>query len=316
MHMNIKSNPISISAEIEKYLTLIAREVGFQNLSKETTRSYTSVVKNMLVNLQQDGKNLTRESVSEYVRINIGGNSPLKRNTRAQYVHAIRFFCSYILKWNDLNTILPSIKGEIVLNDIYTEEEVIKIICNTESLEDYTILSILYSTGMRVSEVVNLKVSDIKTKEGRKELLIRQGKGKKDRIVPINNMILELLRAWWKIGLSPVAKKTDNNFLFPTDNIKQSSISKVQQIWLKAKKKAGLNKQNTGLHTLRRCFATHALEKNVSLYSIASIMGHSNIISTTRYLRRTPALLEKERELLGELPIPPQIKKLIQTGHQ
>ena len=313
--INFAKNVIE-NKDIEKYLLLIEREVSFQNLSSKTTKAYSHTIKNMLLKLKQDGQKLTRESIGEYVRIYLGGDTQIKRNTRAQYLYAIRFFYSNILQFDNVNAIIPRIKGEVVLHDIYTQEEVAKIINSSNSLDDYTILSLLYSTGMRVNELINLKISDIRTKNGKQEILIRQGKGKKDRIIPLADKMLELLREWWRIGVSNNAKKFDDNYLFPSKDNNPINVGKVQRAWMEAKNRAGLNKPSTGVHTLRRCFATHSLEKNISLYSIMNIMGHSTIISTTRYLRHTPQLMQLERELLGGLMTFHKKKQFTKTGVQ
>ena len=133
----------------------------------------------------------------------------------------------------------------------------------------------IYGAGLRVSEVTHLKIGDINSKS--MQILVKQGKGKKDRYTLLSNQNVEILREYYK-------KYKPSMWLFPSVNINNSITERsVQRIFLDAKEKARIKKK-VSVHTLRHCFATHLLEQGTDLCYIQQLMGHSSISSTMIYL--------------------------------
>ena len=151
-----------------------------------------------------------------------------------------------------------------------------------------------YSAGLRVSELVNLKINDIDP--ARMTLHIRQGKGGKDRYAILSENLLVELRVYWKRYRPAV-------WLFP-NRAKNGPLSRNEawHIFNSAKRRAGL-KKGRGIHSLRASFATHLLEAGVDLRSIQFLMGHTSLLSTQRYLRLRPQNVDRVVSPLDRLAL-------------
>ena len=135
----------------------------------------------------------------------------------------------------------------------------------------------IYSAGLRVSELVNLKIADIDST--RMHIFIERGKGKKDRMVNLSPVLLDILRSYIK-NYNPKPKV----YLFESEQTGTAyTVRTVQQIFGNAKTKAGIRKV-VGIHSLRHSFATHLLDKGTDIKYIKELLGHFNIKSTERYL--------------------------------
>ena len=134
-----------------------------------------------------------------------------------------------------------------------------------------------YSAGLRVSEIVNLKIADIDS--GRMQILIERGKGKKDRYVNLSPILLDILREYMT-----KYKPRPRVYLFESDSTRGAYPTRtVQQIFSNAKNKAGIKKE-LGIHSLRHSFATHLLDKGTDIKYIKDLLGHFSIKTTERYL--------------------------------
>ena len=134
-----------------------------------------------------------------------------------------------------------------------------------------------YSAGLRVSEIVNLKIADVDS--SRMQLFIARAKGKKDRYVNLSPVVLDILRNYMKDYRPKPAI-----YLFESDQTRDAYPTRtVQQIFTNAKNKAGIKKE-VGVHSLRHSFATHLLDKGTDIRYIKDLLGHFNIKTTERYL--------------------------------
>ena len=191
------------------------------------------------------------------------------------YNGALKFLYEVTLQreWNDKN--LPRLKHYRKLPAILSQMEVQALFDATENLKHKCILMTVYSSGLRVSEVTKLKLTDIDSKN--MQIFIREGKGKKDRYTLLSQANLEILREYWK-------KYKPSEWLY--DGHKKGthiSVRTVQKVLEQAKDKAGIKKA-ISVHTLRHCFATHLLEADTNLYHIKQLLGHTCIQTTCRYL--------------------------------
>ena len=135
----------------------------------------------------------------------------------------------------------------------------------------------IYSAGLRVSELVNLKITDIDST--RMQIFIERGKGKKDRVVNLSPVLLDILRSYIR-----EYKPKPKNYLFESEQtLAAYPVRTVQQIFGNAKTKAGIRK-DVGIHSLRHSFATHLLDKGTDIKYIKELLGHFNIKTTERYL--------------------------------
>ena len=152
-----------------------------------------------------------------------------------------------------------------------------------------------YGAGLRVSEVVSLKVSDVDSK--RMVIRVEQGKGKKDRYTLLSPRLLEVLRFWWR-STRPEGKDA---LLFPAWRTgRHLSAATLQQACRDATKQAGLTKRVTP-HSMRHAFATHLLENGTDIRVIQALLGHTRIETTARYTQVSPLLISQIHSPLDRL---------------
>ena len=176
---------------------------------------------------------------------------------------------------------------------VLSKNEVKKILNCTNNLKHKAILSTIYSAGLRLSEVVNLKIADI---DGERELIyVRGGKGKKDRITILSIGLLVLLRKYFKEYKPKV-------WLFEGFKGDQYSTKSVQKIFYKSLKKSQIDKK-VSVHSLRHSFATHLLEQGEDLRYIQKILGHNSSKTTEIYTHITKRGLSKIKSPLDNLDI-------------
>jgi integrase/recombinase XerD len=220
-----------------------------------------------------------------YKPSNIGKNQILdylvmKRNQEQwssslqnQIINAIKYFYENVLNQSRTVYDLPRAKKEYKLPSVFAEEEIKNIIDSLDNLKHKCMISLAYSCGLRVSEIVNMKLYDIDSK--RMVITVRQGKGKKDRQVMLSSKLLELMRLYF-IAYKPKL------WLFEGQFGEQYSPRSVQLVLKSAKAKAGVKKRGS-IHALRHSFATHLLEGGIDLISIKELLGHSSLSTTSIY---------------------------------
>jgi site-specific recombinase XerD len=192
----------------------------------------------------------------------------------------LKFFYVVTLEgsWSELR--IPRLKNDKKLPKYLTKEEVKLLLESTTYLKHKAILSTIYSAGLRVSEVTDLRISDIMSKE--MKIRVRKGKRNKERYTLLSKKNLELLRVYWKkFGYKNYSPE---DYLFISRLTKNKLSSRgVQKAMEAALQKSGLTKKAT-VHTLRHSFATHLMNDGVELANIQALMGHSNIKTTSIYL--------------------------------
>lgn len=167
---------------------------------------------------------------------------------------------------------------------LLSREEVNRILQTPANLKHRALLATVYSSGLRVSEVVRLKARHIES--DRMMIRVEDGKGGKDRYTVLSKSCLELLRLHWRTN-------TPEEYLFyGRDKASPLSIGTAQRVYYNAKEKAGITR-GRGIHTLRHCFASHLLDDGVEIYVIKRWMGHSAIKTTYKYIHLSPDYLSK-----------------------
>ena len=170
--------------------------------------------------------------------------------------------------------------------------EVKSILLATGNLKHKSLLALIYGSGLRVSEAVNLEPHHIES--NRMMVRVEQSKGRKDRYTVLSQNSLELLRAYWRIY------RPGRWLFFGRDKNLPMPIGTAQRIFYNAKEKAKITR-GRGIHTLRHCFASHALEQGVEMYIIKRWLGHTSIQTTCNYLHLSPAHLAKVKSPLDDL---------------
>ena len=176
----------------------------------------------------------------------------------------------------ELNYLYPKRKVN-KLPTFFSQEEVRNLLNATENLKHKAILTIIYSCGLRLSELINLKIADIKSESDL--LLIRQSKGNKDRIVALTDKLLLLLREYYKVY-------QPKDFLFEGAKGDQYSERSVQLILKNAMSKAGVLSKGS-VHTLRHSYATHLIKSGIDVRVVQELLGHNDIRTTMIYTHIT-----------------------------
>ncbi len=184
---------------------------------------------------------------------------------------------------------------------VLSPEEVARLIAAASNLKYRTALSVAYGTGLRASELVSLKVSDIDSE--RMALRVEQGKGSKDRYAMLSPVLLDCLRNWWRAARVE-GKVLNGGWLFPgLDPIDPLSTRQLNRAIHAAADAAQIGKR-VSLHTLRHSFATHLLERKVDIRVIQVLLGHKKLETTALYAQVATEVL---REVVSPLDILPQV---------
>jgi integrase/recombinase XerD len=253
--------------------TRMIEEMKLRNFSPRTQQSYLAAVIGLVKHYRRSPDELTQDEVRSYLlHLEKRGLSPSSRNVA---ISGMKFFYHQMLGWNDKQLFIPPRKRSWQLPEVLGHKEVERLLVATAKQRDRCLLMTAYATGLRVSELVRLKVSAIDSE--RMMVRVEQGKGRKDRYTILSPRLLTELRSYWKEHRSPI-------YLFPNRKGGPISIDYAQRIYNLAKLRAGIQKGH-GIHTLRHCFATHLLEAGVDLRTIQTLLGHHSMASTERYLQ-------------------------------
>ena len=188
-------------------------------------------------------------------------------------LNALKFCFEQVLYKPKIFIEIPRPKKPYLLPRVIAKEKVADVIYKNTNIKHRCMLMLAYSSGIRVSEIVNLKISDIDSK--RMTIFISRAKGKKDRIVALSQKLLTELRKYYK-------EYKPREFLFEGQGNKQYAIRSVQEVFSKAKINAGV-KSKGGIHTLRHSYATHLLEAGTDIRYIQELLGHNSINTTLKY---------------------------------
>jgi integrase/recombinase XerD len=216
-------------------------------------------------------------------------------STFNQAVCALRFFYGTTLGRPEQLPFIPYGKRPKTLPSVLSPDEVLRLLNAAQPGRDRLFLQVAYGCGLRLSELTHVRVGDIDS--ARMILHVRQGKGAKDRLVPLAPRLLEELRAYWRM-YRPHA------WLFPGHQPNQPiSGGNVQRRFGLARKQASLSKR-CSMHTLRHSYATHLLEAGVDLVTLKALLGHTSLETTAHYLHLSTRRLQQTPSLLDLLVVP------------
>ena len=225
-------------------------------------------------------QNLDQDRIKSYLlyckeQLNLSENQIHSR------INALKFYYQQVLHQQDFFIHIPRPKKPSLLPKALNTKEIKKIIAQTENPKHRLIIKLCYGMGLRVSEVVNLRIQDIDSTQMR--VHIQQSKGKKDRYTNLPHSILQELRAYYR-------EYAPKDFLFEGQNGGKYSVRSAQQIFRTAMKKANIRK-TIGIHSLRHSYATHLLEHGTDISHIQKLLGHNNIKTTLIYTQVTDTTL-------------------------
>jgi site-specific recombinase XerD len=212
-----------------------------------------------------------------------------------QAVCALRFLYGITLGRPEQLPFIPYGKRPKTLPSVLSPDEVLRLLNAAPPGRDRVLLQVAYGCGLRLNELLHLRVTDIDS--ARMVVHVRQGKGAKDRLVPLSLRLLQELRAYWLLG-------RPRTWLFPGQTADGTlTSSNVQRRLTRLVKKVGLTKP-CSMHTLRHSYATHLLEAGVDVLTLKALMGHSSLQTTARYLHVSTQRLHQTPSLLDLLVLP------------
>jgi integrase/recombinase XerD len=243
------------------------------NYAPRTREAYVAQIAKLARHFGVSPEKLTREQVQQYQDLLVSQNV----SWLPQAVAAMQFLYHKTLgrDWKITHSPRPKPKG---LPTVLTPDEVSRLLRAVESLKARMLLTVMYGCGLRISEATRLEVRDVDS--GRMVIHIRQGKGRKDRYVPLGTTLLEALRDYWR-------RERPSSFLFPGSQAdKPIGVAAVREEFRLAKRIAGIETPCT-THTLRHSYATHCLEAGMKVGTIQQILGHANLETTATYTHVT-----------------------------
>jgi integrase/recombinase XerD len=257
--------------EISPLRRRMVEDMTVRNLSPATQRSYLYAVAKFSRFFGKSPERLELEDVRTY-QVHLASQG-IAWATLNQTVAALRFFYGVTLNRPEIPERIAYAREPRRLPVVLSADEVVRFLEAVPSLKSRTALTTAYATGLRVSEVVALKVADIDS--GRMLIRVEQGKGGKDRYVMLSAQLLAILRTYWRLA-------KPRHWLFPgRDEEHPIDQSVLHAACRSACEAAGLTKHVT-VHTLRHSFATHLLESGADIRIIQVLLGHTNIATTAR----------------------------------
>lgn len=263
----------------KELLTRFCEMMEIRGLAPSTQAQYLAAVEFMQKSLNVPLANLSDDQIREFL-LDLHRKGELKN--RHVQIFGIKFFFKYVLdrKVPALNVPLPRRRQS--LPAVLSHDEVHRVLSFPRRLQHRCILALCYASGLRVSEALSLRYTQIDSEK----LVINVigGKGNKDRKVGLSKRLLALLRTYWKTERVPCKSE----YLFPSRLLGSKkphlSHSSLNSLVIELRKELNLPPDFT-LHSLRHSFATHLLERGVDLVTIQHLMGHASLLTTSRYLR-------------------------------
>ena len=242
-----------------------------------TQQAYVDAVARLAGHFARSPDTLTSQEVQQYL-LHLLRERKLARSSVNQYGCAYRFFYGTVLGWDGDAFQIPLAPAPQRLPEILSREELARLFAAACHDKARTFLMLAYGTGLRLSELCHLRAEHIDSHADRMCIRVEQGKGGKDRYVPLADDVLQLLRAWWRSA-------HPGPWLFGALREPSQPLNgKIAQRWYYAAcAHAGITKRG-GIHSLRHGYATHLLEAGVDLYSLQQWLGHGHVGTTMRYL--------------------------------
>lgn len=260
--------------EFKKVVSLLEQQVILRGQSKSTLNNYIRRIALFVIHFQDLPENISEDEINEFlVALARDPKSP-SRSSFKHMVYGLRYYYR-LLGENKRAIALPSLKQDTKLPVILNRTELKELFKTPGLLKQKIVLMLIYSAGLRGQEAINLKLSDIDFE--RKTIHIRQSKYKKDRIVPLSEVMIKGLNKYLKAEHPHI-------WLFNGKQPgSQYSIRGLSWVFRENLKKTAINK-NVNLHSLRHSYATHLLEDGVNIVTLKELLGHADITTTMIYL--------------------------------
>lgn len=266
------------------------KDMVLRGMSPRTRETYLYAVRGLAKHYRKSPDTLSEQDIQNYL-LHLIEVRKLAWSSCNIVVQALKFFYHTTLRRDRMTFIIPRQHAPSKLPEMLSREEILALFDVAPLPKHRLLLMTAYAAGLRVSELVHLKVTDIDAK--RMSIRVEQGKGAKDRYTVLSEQLLIELRQYWK-------RERPTLWLFPATRTpsKPMDAETAQKVFYRAKQRAGINK-HCGIHSLRHAFATHLLEGGTDIYRIQRLLGHRQLSTTMRYfhlaqnrLMQTPSPLE------------------------
>jgi integrase/recombinase XerD len=269
----------------------LIEDLQLRNYSPRTVEAYVAAVAKLARYFQRSPDLLSPEDLRAF-QLHLLARK-VSWSQFNQVVCALRFFFGITLGRPGVVAMLPYGKKPKRLPTVLSVEEVAQLLDAARPGRERILLQTAYACGLRLSELVHLQVTDIDSQ--RMVVSVRQGKGQKDRQVPLSPLLLAELRQWWR-------RHRTTPWLFPGSTPRTRQAPKnpgsVQRLFQRVLRRTKLTKK-ASMHTLRHSYATHMLEAGVDVVTLQKLLGHNDLSTTARYLHVSNRHLQKVPDLLA-----------------
>lgn len=248
----------------------VVQKLRLNRYSESTIKVYAHCLKVFKAWIDKEPQNVEIEEINAFLESCVGSYS---RSTQSQFINAIKFYFEKIEARPKLYLEIDRPRKDFKLPEVLSKTEVESLINNIHNLKHKAIIVLLYSCGLRVGELIGLRLNDIDSK--RMVVHVRLGKGAKDRQLPLCKSTLKLLRKYYR-------HYKPREFLFNGQSAPQYTATSIRAVLKRTALKAGVSK-NVKPHALRHSYATHLLEAGVDLRIIQVLLGHSSSRTTEIY---------------------------------
>jgi site-specific recombinase XerD len=278
----------TITSAVTPLRQRMLEDMRMRKFEPRTQEAYVRAVRKLAAYLHRSPDTATVDEFRDFqLHLVDSGTSPVTLNAT---LSGLRFFFDVTVGRQAVVVRMQPVKLPRSLPVVLSPREVSRLIAAASNVKHQAALSLAYGTGLRASEVVNLKVTDVDSQ--RMTLRVEQGKGRKDRYAMLSPVLLQRLRTWWRIAHAQ-GRMLPGGWLFPgmnpTDALTTRQLNRAIH---DAADAAGIHKR-VSMHTLRHCFATHLLESKVDIRVIQVLLGHKRLETTTVYTHVANDLLHE-----------------------
>lgn len=259
---------------MQNFLQQTEELLRLKNYSPKTIQSYVGCIRQYVATKPDSPEKVDLEHIKHFLlgKMRAGASS----RTTNIYLHAIQFFYRQVLG-TSCSIVIPYAKTPQSLPVVLSRTEIQTLLSTIKNPKHYVLVALTYGAGLRVSEVIALRVQDIDLNE--KTLHIKQAKGQKDRITVIPQVLIRNLQLL-------IGAKTKNDIVFASERGGLLTTRTAQKVFQNALQAAGITKKAT-FHSLRHSFATHLLENGTDVRYVQELLGHQSIRTTQRYTQVT-----------------------------
>ena len=269
------------------------RDMTVRGFSPHTHKSYIGSLRGLARHYGRSPDRLSAEEIQAYLAHMVTARK-LSWSSCNVAISAFRFLYEVTLGRDVTALEIPRPRQSQLIPEILSRAEVGQLLKSPPNPKHQLLLATIYSAGLRVSEGVRLKVSHVD--RGRMTLRVEQGKGRKDRVVPLSRRLVKQMESYWK-------KHPHGLWLFPNrEGTRAIDVTVAQRVFKHAKLRTGISKRG-GIHSLRHAFATHLIESGTDVPTVQRLLGHRSVSTTMRYFHLSENRLATIRSPLDLLDV-------------